>query len=759
MSLALPSKNSARINVVGVDLTPNIANMECGMVNTVIRLLNGLPRKLSYQLVLFVTERARIRYEKHFGDRFTLFACENPIEYLQNGKIDVLHSPFNCVYNKPNGAISLLTKHDMIPVHFPNYFSALDIEKCIQQTYEADYIHAISNYTKRDIVDISGFDPDKIQVIYNAFGSKIAGNLSDEIKGIVSRFFIYPAAGRPHKNHIRLLDALVKCNDEFQVVLTTGEKHGGERFTKIKEAVNERLLENRVLVLGHVSDEAIAYLYENAIALLYPSLAEGFGFPLIEAMQYDLPILCSYASCIPEIAGEHAHYFDPYNVDSISSVITQFLSSSNYPVYDEESRERFHPFVVGAQLDWLYKRLLFKSEKKNILAKRNLSIKRRLGQNNIISENKSRLSVNKLTLLLDCSRLFDGNMLSGISKYIANLAIGLLKSDFIDLIPFYDSHARGYRGNKDEKIKSLSLDSGNTIKLYPKPWAEKLVDKRFAIYHSPFHPLPDSRMSNLAYCLTIHDILHVAQSHFYRNHKNLITPQIIHSIMPGHDEIIAVSEFSANELQKYLNSKLDITIGYLAPFCDAIENKKERKFLLVPFQADPRKNFDRMLKVCVCYASCETQDVTVCFFGKVDQLRDAYREDLVVLESNSKVIYYNKPTDAELSKLYSESFAFLYLSHGEGFGLPPLEAMVNGCAPIVFKNSSLKEVYHDWEFCVDEDISDLQLASTIMTIRRNIHRYKLSFDVYSERYSKDNMIASHIAAYASAFCRSFGEKL
>ena len=134
-------------------------------------------------------------------------------------------------------------------------------------------------------------------------------------------YFFYPANLWPHKNHKRLLEALAKyreeCQDEpWKLVLTGADSVG--RKAGLEEIADDLGLGDALKTLGYVSDEELSHVWRGASALVFPSLHEGFGIPLLEAMRYEIPILCSNSYSLSEVAGDAALYFDPDSPEDIA---------------------------------------------------------------------------------------------------------------------------------------------------------------------------------------------------------------------------------------------------------------------------------------------------------------------------------------------------------------------------------------------------------------------------------------------------------
>ena len=141
------------------------------------------------------------------------------------------------------------------------------------------------------------------------------------------KFFLYTANFWKHKNHLRLLEAYRKfVNDygkEYKLVLTGNPLNDNS----MKGKTEEMGLSDCVIITDYIGDQDIKKLIDNAKGIIYPSLFEGFGIPVIEAMAANKLIACSNVTCLPEIGADGIYYFDPENIEEIESGI-RFLAES-----------------------------------------------------------------------------------------------------------------------------------------------------------------------------------------------------------------------------------------------------------------------------------------------------------------------------------------------------------------------------------------------------------------------------------------------
>lgn len=184
-----------------------------------------------------------------------------------------------------------------------------------------------SEFVKQDIVKTLGADPAKITVTPLAGGT--INDAAQPVEGLADQQFImYVGRAAPHKNLSRLLDAFAKLkanHPNLQLVLAG--KHDGLYDLIAQEVAHKNLQE--VVFTNHLTEGQLRWLYENCAAYVFPSLSEGFGLPGLEAMAHGAPVVSSNATCLPEVYGEAAHYFDPLDVSAMRSAINDVLTDKN----------------------------------------------------------------------------------------------------------------------------------------------------------------------------------------------------------------------------------------------------------------------------------------------------------------------------------------------------------------------------------------------------------------------------------------------
>lgn len=169
--------------------------------------------------------------------------------------------------------------------------------------------------------------PEKIIVTHNAAdGLAQKGRVNLKKYAITQPYILCVGNPYPHKNIDRLLKAFAqlvdKENTDYQLVIVGRDNEFMARHKKLTKKLK---LEEKVIFPGYVSDEELAGIYEKATLYVFPSLSEGFGIPGLEAMKYGVPVASSNATCLPEVLGDAAEYFDPKDVQNMAEVIGRLM--------------------------------------------------------------------------------------------------------------------------------------------------------------------------------------------------------------------------------------------------------------------------------------------------------------------------------------------------------------------------------------------------------------------------------------------------
>lgn len=244
---------------------------------------------------------------------------------------------------------SVVTIHDMTLWLFPQHHyrrRLLAMRPFIPlAARQATAIIAVSHSTKRDIVRILRVPAPKVHVIYEApapcFRPLAAGPALEAVRrryGLPERFVLYVGTIEPRKNLVRLLEAFARLRNGGPIshaFILAG--HRGWKDEAVFAAVERLKLQDAVRFLGYVPEDDLVALYNLADALAFPSLYEGFGLPVLEAMACGTPVVASPRGSLREVAGDAAIFVDPLEVESIAEGLRRVLEDA---VEREELRAR-----------------------------------------------------------------------------------------------------------------------------------------------------------------------------------------------------------------------------------------------------------------------------------------------------------------------------------------------------------------------------------------------------------------------------------
>ena len=252
------------------------------------------------------------------------------------------------------------------PSHYNKYWLGLFKTFGVSAAKKASAVVTVTSYAKDQIAKYSGIDAANIVSIHIGPKSSIAENeFSAGIDHIVEpllqkKYILHVGTIEKRKNLTTLLKAfelLLQNNPQDLYLIIVGQK--SNKPTLKDDAVFEMvaassLLKERVVFTGYLSDSQTAQLYKHAALYVFPSVNEGFGIPILEAFAHKVPVLVSNNSCLPEVAGNAAIGFDPYNPDALSTLIAQTLNDTALlQSLQEKGTERLAHFTWRKTLDAL----------------------------------------------------------------------------------------------------------------------------------------------------------------------------------------------------------------------------------------------------------------------------------------------------------------------------------------------------------------------------------------------------------------------
>ena len=243
----------------------------------------------------------------------------------------------------------VVTIHDLIFERYPSQYNPIDVfihrKKIKYACKHADQIIAISEQTKKDLIDLYRIDSKKITVCYQSCSSVFFEESNINQQELVrvkyklpKEFFLYVGSIIERKNLLLICKAMNLIKKELRIPLVVVGK-GTSYLQKVKKYINEYGLENDILFLAEnkeintqpdfLGERDLANIYRCAKGLIYPSIFEGFGIPLLEAMCVGTPVITSNISCMPEVGGEAVLYTNPFDEKELSIQMESILSNEN----------------------------------------------------------------------------------------------------------------------------------------------------------------------------------------------------------------------------------------------------------------------------------------------------------------------------------------------------------------------------------------------------------------------------------------------
>ena len=271
---------------------------------------------------------------------------------------------------RQSGIRSVVTIHDLIFLRHPEFYHWLDTKiyawKFRQTLKEADHIIAISECTKRDIQYYGDVDDSKISIVYQSFAPRFSAIVTDEQRSQVrttyqlpERYILNVGSIEARKNILQAVQALPLLPDDIALVIVGRHTSYTDQ---VLQYIHEHHLEQRVRVLHGVPDEHLPVLYAMAEAFVYPSVYEGFGIPIIEAISCGLPVVACTGSCLEEAGGPDSAYVQPGDVEGMAEAIRHsLLGEEGRELRIENSKKyirRFSGCDVASQVADIYQCLL-----------------------------------------------------------------------------------------------------------------------------------------------------------------------------------------------------------------------------------------------------------------------------------------------------------------------------------------------------------------------------------------------------------------
>lgn len=335
---------------IGIDARP-VLNQRTGIGNYVFNLIQSLAKLSSNEeFILFSNsfkndfdarefkelQNCVIRHFRYpnilinliwgqFGGSLMKALTNNPSMMHYTGQI-----PRN-----PGRTPSIATVHDLFNVKFPESVAPefrVSSRSFSRALKKINRIIAVSEYTKTDLIDFLDIPEEKISAIPHGIETNLLPSSSDSGKNrfnIPGEYILCVGTLEPRKNYLKMLDAFkitLKSFPNLTLAIAGGD---GWQSDQIHEKVKALQLANSIRFLGYVEPSSLSTLYKGASAFIFPSIYEGFGLPVLEALSFNIPIAISDITSLPEVAGKAALRFDPEDPEDIARQTIRLLEDSN----------------------------------------------------------------------------------------------------------------------------------------------------------------------------------------------------------------------------------------------------------------------------------------------------------------------------------------------------------------------------------------------------------------------------------------------
>ena len=283
---------------------------------------------------------------------------------IKKDKLDVYHGLSNELpLRKVPGVKTVVTVHDLIFLRFPEYYGVIDVSiykwKLKKACQSADVIVAVSQQTANDLKDFLDVDARKIHVVYQGCHPQFfkTGSIDDVRKkyNLPNDFILYVGTIEKRKNAGLIIKALSLMKQEMPLVLVGKPT---KYMVELEELIEKYNVRDQVKFIHNAAFVDLPALYQAASLFVYPSVFEGFGIPIVEAIACGVPVITSNGSCFSEAGGPHCIYVNPSNPEELADSITMVLENSALRATMVDGSKthisRFAPQVIASDLMKLY---------------------------------------------------------------------------------------------------------------------------------------------------------------------------------------------------------------------------------------------------------------------------------------------------------------------------------------------------------------------------------------------------------------------
>lgn len=326
--------------IIALDLTWwTLQNQGGGVFQYSMRVLKALTCYTGHSVVAIVNDGCEFlldHLKEHENLKVISKSKTTLTSIVEKENIDVIHTPFQQHVNFTLAAPMITSLHDLQPFYYPDFFTPEEIYyRNVYYRKSAEFSERVIvtfQHVKDDVVEFYGLPADKIDVC--AFGMSEVRPLGAEVIRTVRRkyslpekYLIYSANTWRHKNHLQLLRGLKLLHENYNInipLICTGFQQP-DFFPQIEEEIKRLDLARNVRFLGYLPEEEMPAILCGAVLSVIPTLYEAGSFPLMEAMNHGVPVICSTATSLPDTIGDRRFVFDPNSPEEMAGMMSLML--------------------------------------------------------------------------------------------------------------------------------------------------------------------------------------------------------------------------------------------------------------------------------------------------------------------------------------------------------------------------------------------------------------------------------------------------
>lgn len=257
--------------------------------------------------------------------------------------LDLLHIPIQTTLRYDIPYPFIITMHDVQQIHYPEFFTpeerAYRAEHYWKSLKYSSAVVVSFNHVKNDLIKYFRIPSQKVSICpptYHNVSLQIPSleeeKLYENLYKSYDEFLLYPAQTWEHKNHISLIKALEIIQSQYNksIHLVCSGRKNPDFFPIIESYLSKSSVSNQVHFLDIVPEQELYWLYKNCSLVVIPTLYEGLGFPLLEAMSLQVPVICSSVTSLPDTINDSRFTFDPLNIESIADLIIKILENTEF---------------------------------------------------------------------------------------------------------------------------------------------------------------------------------------------------------------------------------------------------------------------------------------------------------------------------------------------------------------------------------------------------------------------------------------------